>query len=102
MNVSGPDSPLVALILLSKDEPRHERDLSGIFSAASDIRKAGRQQVALGIAKNEIRQAIWPPAMIGKTQGMTIKPNVFKSLAGAEGFELSTYGFGDRRSNQLS
>lgn len=25
-----------------------------------------------------------------------------QKLAGAEGFELSTYGFGDRRSNQLS
>jgi len=30
------------------------------------------------------------------------KPMILERMAGAEGFELSTCGFGDRRSNQLS
>ena len=36
----------------------------------------------------------------GKKEGP--ETGAFEKMAGAEGFELSTCGFGDRRSNQLS
>ena len=88
--------------LSSKDEPRCELDLSGI-SVPRRI-SAGRADSRWRLVSPRTKFVkpfghLRQPARLFE---MTIKPNVFKSLAGAEGFELSTYGFGDRRSNQLS